>query len=124
MKLSRYLSQLLVVGAVAGVVACRDEPRPIDQDRSTGPGMTEAGRNDGATRVGAAIEATDVRMALTMEGDLDASDIDVDVDHTTRVVSLTGFVPTAEQRTRAEEIARSRAEDYRIDNQLEVRARQ
>lgn len=121
MTLYRYLSQLVVVGAVAGVVACSEEPRTLDDDRSTAPDVSDAARDAGA-RAGAAIEATDVRMALSMDSEIEAGDIDVDVDHTARVVSLKGWVPTAAQRTRAEEIARDHAEDYRVDNQLEVRA--
>lgn len=143
MTISRCLSQMLVIGAVAGVVACRDEPQPmtdLDNDR---PGVADSARDagdraadaardagesaadaarDAGDRVGAAIEATDVRLALSMDSDIDADDLDVDVDHTARVVTLKGFVPTADQRTRAEQVARDRADGYRVDNQLEVRA--
>jgi hypothetical protein len=122
MTTHRFLAQLLVIGMVAGVVACRQEPRPLTEDDRTMPGATEPGRDEGATRVGAMIEATDVRMALAMDSDIEAGDIDVDVDHTTKVITLTGFVPTDEQRTRAENVAQRRADDYRIDNRLEVRA--
>ena len=44
-------------------------------------------------------------MALTADARVDASDINVDTNHETKTVMLKGRVPTAAQKTIAEEIA-------------------
>ena len=52
---------------------------------------------------------------------VDASDINVDTDAATKVVTLKGTVASAEQRARAEAIAAREATGYRVDNQLAVK---
>jgi osmotically-inducible protein OsmY len=51
---------------------------------------------------------------------VDAGDINVDTDHVSKMVTLTGRVPTAAQKTFAGEIAVKRAVGYRVENQLRV----
>jgi len=69
---------------------------------------------------GGAIETMDVKSALIKDGRVDAGNINVDTSASTKTVVLKGNVPTAEQRTWAEAIARDQAKGYRIDNQLTV----
>jgi osmotically-inducible protein OsmY len=52
---------------------------------------------------------------------VDASDINVDTNSQTKVVTLKGFVRSAEHRARAEAIAKREATGYRVNNQLTVR---
>jgi osmotically-inducible protein OsmY len=75
---------------------------------------------NGGRAADAAVETMDVKMALTADARVDASDINVDSDHTTRTVTLKGRVPTAEQKALAEQIAVAKAVGYRVRNELTV----
>lgn len=94
--------------------------------RDAGGAVKDAGRGVGdavgnAGRAGdAAVETMDVKLALTTDSRVDASNINVDTDHTTKTVTLKGRVPTAAQKTIAEQIATGKATGYRVINQLAV----
>jgi osmotically-inducible protein OsmY len=62
----------------------------------------------------------DVKSALIADGRVDASNINVDTSASTKTVVLKGSVPTVQQRTTAEAIARDNADGYTINNQLTV----
>ena len=70
----------------------------------------------------AATNTVDVKSALIADGRVDASNINVDTSANTKTVVLKGSVPTAQQKTLAEQIARDKAEGYTIQNQLTVAA--
>jgi hypothetical protein len=78
------------------------------------------GAKEVASDVGAGKQTVDIKAALMAAKGIDASHIDVDTDADTRTVTLTGTVPTASQKTAAEELARDKAEGYRIRNLLTV----
>lgn len=71
-------------------------------------------------KTGGGIETMDVKAALIADGRVDAGNINVDTSASTKTVLLKGSVPTAEQRTIAEAIAREQAKGYTINNQLTV----
>ena len=73
-----------------------------------------------AEKTSAATNTVDVKSALIADGRVDASNINVDTSASTRTVVLKGSVPTAQQKTVAEQIARDKAEGYTIQNQLTV----
>lgn len=75
-----------------------------------------------AEKVSGAAETVDVKSALIADKRVDTSDVNVDTNTDTNTVVLKGSVPTAEQRTIAEQIAREQAKGYRIVNQLVVKA--
>jgi osmotically-inducible protein OsmY len=76
---------------------------------------------ENAGRAGdAAMETFDVKAALMADNTVDASGINVDTDHVTKTVVLKGHVPTAAQKTAAEDIAKRKAVGYRVDNQLTI----
>ena len=52
---------------------------------------------------------------------LDANNIDVDTNATTKTVTLRGHVPSASQKAAAERIAKEKAPDYRVVNNIAVR---
>jgi osmotically-inducible protein OsmY len=62
----------------------------------------------------------DVKAALIADGRVDAANINVDTIASTKTVVLKGSVPTDQQRTVAEQIARDQAKGYRITNNLTV----
>jgi hyperosmotically inducible protein len=70
--------------------------------------------------VAAGAETVDVKSALIADGRVDASNVNVDTIPETKTVVLKGTVPTAEQKTTAERIAREQAKGYTINNQLTV----
>jgi osmotically-inducible protein OsmY len=73
-----------------------------------------------AEKWSAATNTVDVKSALIADGRVDASNINVDTSASTKTVVLKGSVPTAQQKTVAEQIARDKAEGYTIQNQLTV----
>ena len=75
---------------------------------------------NGGRAADAAVETMDVKSALMADSRVDASDINVDSDHTTKTVTLKGRVPTSAQKTVAEEIAVAKAVGYRVRNELTV----
>ena len=81
----------------------------------------EATAGVGAT-LDAAAQTLQIKTALIDADNLDAGGIDVDTNGDTKTVTLHGHVPTAAQKAAAERIAKSKAPDYRVVNNLEVRA--
>jgi osmotically-inducible protein OsmY len=67
-----------------------------------------------------ATNTVDVKTALIADGRVDASNINVDTSTSTKTVVLKGTVPTEQQKTTAEAIARDKAEGYTISNLLTV----
>jgi len=86
-----------------------------DAARATGDAVLEGGR-----AADAAVETMDVKTALMADTRVDAGDINVDTDHTTKTVTLKGRVPTAEQKAIAEQVAKSKATGYQVRNELMV----
>ena len=113
----KQMLPIVMVGAL-GVVVGGCEKRPEAADRPAAP----AAQPDTADRAGAATETVDVKTALSMDKTVDASDINVDTDAATKIVTLKGTVASAEQRARAEAIAAREATGYRVDNQLAVKS--
>jgi osmotically-inducible protein OsmY len=98
---------LIVVAALSG--ACANTVRGVKQDTEKVAEKTAAASN-----------TVDVKSALIADGRVDASSVNVDTNSATKTVVLKGTVPSAEQRTTAEAIARDKAEGYKIVNQLTV----
>ena len=78
------------------------------------------GAKEVAADVGAGKQTVDIKAALMAAKGIDASHIDVTTDASTKTVTLTGTVPTADQKTAAERLARDHAAGYGIRNRLTV----
>ena len=76
---------------------------------------------DAKTTVGAAMETADVKTALLADTRLKATGINVDTNKDTKTVTLNGTVPSDSDRVLAVEIAKSKAPDYRVVNNLIIR---
>jgi hyperosmotically inducible protein len=98
---------LIVAAALSG--ACANTVRGVKQDTEKVAEKTAAASN-----------TVDVKSSLIADGRVDASGINVDTNSQTKTVVLKGTVPSAEQKTVAESIARDKAEGYTIVNQLAV----
>ena len=115
----QHLYQVAFVGALGLVAACSPERRPEAAD--VPPVVADTPRADVGDRTAAATETADVKMAISMDKTVDASDINVDTDAATKTVTLKGTVASAEQRARAEAIAVREATGFRVVNDLVVK---
>lgn len=80
----------------------------------------DATRSVGRT-LDAAAQTMQIKTALIDADNLDANNIDVDTDGTAKTVTLKGHVATASQKAAAERIAKEKAPDYRVVNNLVIR---
>jgi len=104
-----YATTIAVALAILATTACGNTMRGIKTDTETNVEKTAAG-----------VETMDVKAALIADGRVDAGNINVDTSASTKTVVLKGSVPTDEQRTTAEAIAREQAKGYTITNNLTV----
>jgi hyperosmotically inducible periplasmic protein len=80
----------------------------------------DATHSVGAT-LDAAAQTMQIKTAFIDADNLDANNIDVDTDGGTKTVTLKGHVPTAGQKAAAARIAKEKAPDYTIVNNIVVR---
>jgi osmotically-inducible protein OsmY len=131
--------------SVSLFAACQNTARGVEQDaekntaearkegREAGQAMERAAdraaqeSKDATHSVGATLDAAaqtmQIKTALIDADNLDANDIDVDTNGTTKTVTLKGHVPTAAQKAAAERIAKEKAPEYTVVNQIEVRGK-
>lgn len=62
-----------------------------------------------------------IKTALIDADNLDANNIDVDTNASTKTVTLKGHVSNASQKAAAERIAKEKAPDYRVVNSLVIK---
>lgn len=104
--------------------AARDDTRAAagqtrEAVKDTGSAVGDAVMNGGRA-ADAAVETMDVKTALIADSRIDSAGINVDTDHVTKTVTLKGHVPTAAQKTFAQEIAVKKAVGYRVENKLTI----
>lgn len=80
----------------------------------------DATRSVGAT-LDAAAQTMQIKTALIDADNLDANNINVDTNGATKTVTLKGHVPTAAQKAAAERIAKEKAPNYRVVNEIVIR---
>ena len=83
-------------------------------------GSRDATRSVGST-LDAAAQTMQIKTALIDADNLDANNIDVDTNGAAKTVTLRGHVATASQKAAAERIAKEKAPDYRIVNNLAIK---
>jgi predicted small secreted protein len=105
----KVVHSLVAVALVIGSAACANTARGVVVDTK-----------ENASTVRGALETVDVKSAIIADKTIDSGAIDVDTYQDKKVVVLRGSVPTAQQKARAEQIARDNAKGYTIDNQLAV----
>jgi osmotically-inducible protein OsmY len=103
------IGHLAAVAAIVASAACGNTMRGVKADAERASENTAAG-----------VETMDVKSALIADGRVDATNINVDTVASTKTVVLKGSVPTAEQKTVAEQIAKDQAKGYTISNNLTV----
>lgn len=105
----KVLHSLVAVAFVIGSAACANTARGVVEDTQ-----------ENASAVRGGLETIDVKSAILADNTIDADAIDVDTFQDKKLVVLRGSVPTAEQKAKAEQIARQNAKGYTIDNRLAV----
>jgi predicted small secreted protein len=108
-SMRKVLNSLVAIAFVIGSAACANTARGVVEDTK-----------ENASAVRGGLETVDVKSALVADDIIDADAIDVDTYQDKKLVVLRGSVPTAEQKARAEQIARDNAKGYTIDNRLAV----
>jgi predicted small secreted protein len=103
------LNSMLALSLVVGSAACANTARGVVEDTK-----------ENASAVRGGLETVDVKTAILADKTIDAGAIDVDTYQDKKVVVLRGSVPTAEQKARAEQIARDNAKGYTVENRLAV----
>ena len=81
---------------------------------------TKSAANTTANAADGAAQTLQIKSALIADKSVDASGINVDTDGTAKVVTLKGHVPNAAQKASAARIAKSKAPDYRVVNNLTI----
>ena len=130
-RMSTIVRVASAVVAVAMTAACSDRAErkvdsAADSARDGGNAVADAARAtgdavmNGGRAADAAVETMDVKVALIADSRVDASNINVDSNHVTKTVTLNGRVPTAAQKTLAEDIAKAKATGYVVRNLLTV----
>lgn len=76
--------------------------------------------NNTANTADGAQQTVQIKSALMADKSVDASSIDVDTNGMTKTITLKGHVPNAAQKVSAERIAKSKAPDYTVVNNLTI----
>ncbi|MCC7055254.1 MAG: BON domain-containing protein [Gemmatimonadaceae bacterium] len=121
------LAALLAVGT-----ACSNTAKGVKEDaENAGEKAAEttdraanatanATENAGAS-MGAAMETADVKTALLADTRIKATGINVDTNKDTKTVTLNGTVPSDSDRVLAEQVAKSKAPEYTVVNNLTIK---
>ncbi len=115
------ITLLVLAGTIGVATACGNTADGAKEDTKNAAEAT----SDAAASVGgsmdAAAETADVKMALMTDVTVDASDINVDTNKDTKTVTLNGSVKSEAQKARAETVAKTKAPDYAVVNNLIVK---
>ena len=77
--------------------------------------------SDAGNGMASGMNTADVKAALLAEQRLRATDINVESDDATKTLSLNGTVPTSEQKKIAEDVAKAKAPEYKVVNNLTIK---
>ncbi len=118
------LSALVLFGAgcsntVEGLKKDAEENKVEEKTQKAAEAVTTAVKEAGR-EIKSKTLALDVKATLMADKGVDASHLHVQVNDDTRVLTLSGSVPTAAQKEAAGVIARGRSGEYRVSNLLVV----
>ncbi len=121
-----------LIAVVALATACGNTAKGVEQDAENAGEKVAAATDKAAdatsdaagsagSAMGAAMETADVKSALIADTRISAGNINVDTNKDTKIVTLNGTVPTAEQKQLAEDVAKAKAPDHKVVNNLTVK---
>lgn len=126
----RHTIALAAVIALAS--ACSNTAKGVEKDADNAGDKVAAATDKAAdatadaagsagSSMGAAMETADVKSALIADTRISAGNINVDTNKDTKTVTLNGSVPTAEQKKLAEDVAKAKAPDHKVVNNLTIK---
>ncbi|MEP7384044.1 MAG: BON domain-containing protein [Gemmatimonadota bacterium] len=118
------MNRFMTVGfaaALAVAAGCGNTADGMKKDsKDAADDAAQATSSVGAS-VDAAMETADVKSALIADTRLDASDINVDTNKETKTVTLNGTVPADSMKTLAEDVAKAKAPEWTVVNNLTIK---
>lgn len=129
MKLMKTIG-LSAILAVA--TACSNTAKGVEKDADKVGDRVEAATDRAANAtaattesasngVGAAMQTGDVKTALLADSRLSADNINVESNGDTKTITLNGHVPTEAQKKIAEDIAKMKANEWKVVNNLMIK---
>jgi len=127
----RRITALFTATLLFVTAACSNTARGVKEDaEKAGDKVSDASGNaadatsstasNAGASMGAAMETADVKTALLADTRISATDINVNTNKDMRTVTLNGTVPTAEQKRLAEDVAKAKAPEYSVVNNLTI----
>jgi osmotically-inducible protein OsmY len=114
------------LGVEHAAEATKDAAADAVQATKNGAERAAEATKDAASQTGKALDGAAqtmvIKSALIADKSVEAVNINVDTDGTMKVVTLKGTVPSPAQKTAAGRIAKEKAPDYKIVNNLVVKA--
>ncbi len=131
----KRINTVALAGILAIATACGNTAKGVEKDADKlgdkaaaatdrAADATASGAQAAGSSMGAAMETADVKTALLADTRITATGINVDTNNDAKTVTLNGTVPTKAQKAIAEEIAKAKAPEYKVVNNLTVRAAQ
>lgn len=117
----KRITLLLLASTIGIATACGNTADGAKEDTKNAAEATSDAAASAGGSMDAATETADVKMALMADATVDASDINVDTNKDNKTVTLNGSVKTEAQKARAETVAKTKAPDYTIVNNLIIK---
>ncbi|QJR34292.1 BON domain-containing protein [Gemmatimonas groenlandica] len=115
------ITQLLLATTVVFATACGNTADGAKEDTKNAAEATSEAASSAGAAMDAAGETADVKSALMADATVDAGDINVDTNKDTKTVTLNGSVKSEAQKARAEVVAKTKAPEYTVVNNLVVK---
>jgi osmotically-inducible protein OsmY len=128
----KRFTAVTAVAMLAFATACSNTAKGVEKDADNmgdkaaaatdrAGDATANATSDAGNGMASGMNTADVKAALLAEQRLRATDINVESDDATKTLSLNGSVPTAEQKQMAEDVAKAKAPEYKIVNNLTIK---
>ena len=129
----KRINTAVLAGILTLTTACSNTAKGVEKDADKmgdkaaaatdrAADATASGAAAAGSGMGAAMETADVKTALLADTRISATGINVDTNNDKKTVTLNGTVPSMAQKGIAEEIAKAKAPEYTVVNNLTVSA--
>ena len=129
----KRINTLGVAAILALATACSNTAKGVEKDAENAGANAAAATDraadgtanataDAGNSMASGMNTVDVKTALLADTRISAVGINVESEDATKTLTLTGFVPNANDKRIAEEIAKAKAPEYKIVNQLTIKA--
>jgi hyperosmotically inducible protein len=128
----KHIKTVGIAAILALATACSNTAKGVERDAENAGDKVEAATDRAAdatastaasasTGVGAAMQTGDVKTALLADSRISANDINVDSNGDLKTITLNGTVPTEAQKKITEEIAKAKANEWSVVNNLTIK---